>query len=98
MSYGCKRSGDVETSYVNIVSSSVKTVVRTATKYCTKDTKIMAAKVGPLAARSPYQPPNKPSTSIQARPQAKHSKALLKRLRFVTKTLPPYVTNVFTGS
>jgi hypothetical protein len=75
-----------------------KTVVRTATKYCTKDTKIMAAKVGPLAARSPYQPPNKPSTSMQARPQAKHPKALLKRLRFVTKTLLPYVTNVSTGS
>ena len=60
--------------------------------------KIMAAKVGPLAARSPYQPPNKSSTSIQARPQAKHPKPLLKRLRFVTKTLPPYVTNVSTGS
>ena len=29
-------------------------------RYCTKDAKIMAAKVGPLTARSPYQPPTKP--------------------------------------
>ena len=29
---GCKGSGDVETLYVNIVSSSVETVVSTATK------------------------------------------------------------------
>jgi hypothetical protein len=29
---GCRGSGDVETLYVNIVSSSVETVVSTATK------------------------------------------------------------------
>jgi hypothetical protein len=73
-----------------------KTMVRTATKVLVR--RVMAAKGGPLAARSPYQPPNKRSSSIEARPQAKHPRALHHHLRFVTKRLQPYVTNVSTGS
>jgi hypothetical protein len=71
---GCMGSGDVDTSYVDIVSTSVEDRGSYCCYegICTRMQKIMAAKGGPLAARSPYQPPNKRSSSIEARPQAKH--------------------------
>jgi hypothetical protein len=64
----------------------------------------MAAKVGPLAARSPYQPPNKPSRSIEARPHAQlpQGSSPASKIRYQKpSTVPPYVTNlvnVSTGS
>lgn len=54
--WGCMGSGDDETSYVDIVSTSVEDRGSYCYKgTCTKGAKIMAAKGGPLAARSPYK-------------------------------------------